>query len=167
MGAMQPGLHIVERARLASLAAAGVDVPEPYMGVLDVLRMVEGHLPEPPAGQALGVVGLDALLRAVAGSAVISPGDLGAQLGGDPSRLLQGLRTGFVEARRYFAWKAIPLVFLVDGTIDDPADDTGLHLNGAASSGPAPRWPLAPLLGTRLTPARAGLSGWWWAPQIG
>lgn len=29
------------------------------------------------------------------------------------------------------------------------------------------RWPLAPLLGTRLTPARADARGWWWAPQIG
>jgi hypothetical protein len=109
--------------------------------------MVEGHLPEPPAERARGIVGIDALLHAVPG---------------DPTRLLQGVRAGLVEARSYFAWKAIPLVVLVDGTIDDLADDTGLHLRGADR-----RWPLAPLLGTRLTVARPGVPGWWWAPQIG
>ena len=144
---MQAGVHVVERARLAPLAAAGALVPEPFMGVLDVLRMVEGHLPEPPGGQPLGVVGLDALLKAAAG---------------DPTRLLQGMRAGFVEARRYFAWKAIPVVMLVEGRIDDPGDDTGLYLCSAER-----RWSLAPLLGTRLTPARAGSAGWWWASQIG
>jgi hypothetical protein len=147
MGTMQAGLHVVERGRLASLAAAGVDVPEPFMGILDALRMVEGHLPEPPAGQPLGLVGLDALLRAVPG---------------DPTRMLQGMRAGLVEARRYFAWKAIPVVILVEGRIDDLADDTGLYLCSAER-----RWPLAPLLGTRLTPARPDAGGWWWAPQIG
>lgn len=144
---MQPGLHVVERARLAPLAALGVDVPEPFMGILDVLRMAEGHLPEPPPGRPLGVVGLDAILSA-------SPGD--------PTRLLQAMRVGLVEARRYFAWKAIPLVLLVDCEVDDPADETGLHVRIGAR-----RCPLAPLLGTRLAAARVDTHGWWWASQIG
>jgi hypothetical protein len=147
MATMQPGLHVVERARLAPLAALGVDVPEPFMGILDVLRMSEGHLPEPPAGRPLGVVGLDAMLAATPG---------------DPTRLLQAMRAGLVEARRYFAWKAIPVVMLVDGEVDNPADDTGLHLRLGAR-----RCALAPLLGTRLSTARADARGWWWASQIG
>jgi hypothetical protein len=144
---MMQGLHVVERARLPSLAAAGLDVPEPWMGLLDALRMVEGHNPEPPEKRVLGLVGLDALLRAVPG---------------EGTTVLQAVRNGLVEARRYFSWKEIPVVLLVEGRIDDPADGSGLAL----LHGPR-RWPLAPLLGTRLSPARPDTAGWWWAPQIG
>jgi hypothetical protein len=144
---MQVGVHLVERTRLPTLAAHGVDVPEPWMGVLDALRMVAGHLPEPPEARPLGLVGLDALLSA-------APGDAGT--------VLRAVRSGLVEARRYFTWKQIPLVLLVEGKIDDPADGTGLGL----TLGPR-RWALAPLLGVRLAPARPDANGWWWTPQIG
>lgn len=144
---MQAGMHVVERARLSILADQGVEVPEPWMGVLDALRMVEGHLPEPPEGLPLGLVGLDALVLAVPGEA---------------TAVLQAIRTGLVEARRYFVWKQIPVVLLLDGRIEDPADGGGLLLWHGAR-----RWPLAPLLGTRFSAARPDVSGWWWAPQIG
>lgn len=144
---MQLGMHVIERARLAKLAAHGVDLAEPWMGILDVLRMVEGHLPEPPEGRPLVLTGLDALVRAVPGEA---------------TAVLQAIRTGLVEARRYFTWKQMPVVLLLDSSVDDPADGGGLIL----AHGPR-RWPLAPLLGTRLSAARPDVAGWWWAPQIG
>jgi hypothetical protein len=144
---MRLGIHVVERARLSTLSAAGVHVPEPWMGVLDALRMVEGHLPEPSDGQALGLVGLDALLEAA---------------GADSGPVQRTLRTGFAGARSYFTWKRIPLVLLLDGRVDDARDGSGLVLVHGEH-----RRPLAPLLGTRLTPARDHVRGWWWAPQIG
>ncbi len=144
---MRLGIHVVERARLSALAAAGVNVPEPWMGILDALRMVDGHLPEPPEGQALGLVGLGALLDAA---------------GTGSGAVQRSLRTGFAGARSYFTWKRIPLVLLVDGNVDDARDGAGLALIHGGHC-----WPLAPLLGTRLTPARDNVQGWWWAPQIG
>lgn len=144
---IQQGIHVIERRRSNALAREGIDVPEPWMGILDVLRMVEGHLPEPAEKRPLGVYGLDALVAA-------SPGDA---LG-----VLKALRLGFVEARRYFAWKEIPVALVVEGTIEDPRDGSGLHLLVEGR-----RVPLAPFVGTRLQPARPNVSGWWWAPQIG
>ncbi len=144
---MQLGIHVVERARLSTLAASGVEVPEPWMGVLDALRMMEELLPEPPADQPLGLVGLDALLCAA---------------GSESTPLQRTIRAGFAEARHYFSWKRIPVVLLLNGRVDDLRDGSGLALLFAER-----RWPLAPLLGTRLAPARAGVKGWWWAPQIG
>lgn len=144
---MQLGMHVIERAALSKLATHGVEASEPGMGILDALRMVEGHLPEPPEGRPLVLVGLDALVRAVPGEA---------------TAVLQAVRTGLVEARRYFAWKQIPLVLLLDGRVEDLADGSGLHL----WHGPR-RWSLAPLLGTRFAAARPDARGWWWATQIG
>ena len=141
------GIHVIERRLLGTLSREGVEVPEPWMGVLDVLRMVEGHFPEPPERRPLGVHGLDALLAAAPGEA---------------QGVLQALRLGFVDARRYFTWKEIPVVLLVDGIIDDPRDGTGLHLVRDDR-----RIALAPFLGTRLEPARKVAAGWWSAPQIG
>lgn len=144
---MDLGIHVVERARVAPLASAGLAVPTPWMGILDALRMIEGHLPEPPEGQALGVVGLEALVRAGAGPA---------------TALLQAVREGLAEARRYFSWKRIPLVLVVDGDIEDPRDGSGLWLSDNGG-----RWALAPALGTRLEPVAGVARGWWWSPQIG
>lgn len=144
---MQLGVHVVERPRLPALAAVGVDLPEPWTGVLDALRTVAGQLPEPPEGRPLSLVGLDALLSAVPG---------------DGATVLRAVRGGLVEARRYFAWKQIPVVLLVEGRVDDPADGTGLGLSHGGR-----RWSLSPLLGVRLTPARLDAAGWWWTHQIG
>jgi hypothetical protein len=143
---MQPGVHVVEAARLPSLASQGVEAPEPWQGVLDVLRMVEGHLPEPPPDQPLVVLGLDALLDAVPDSS---------------TPMLQAIRTGLVEAGRYFAWKRIPLVFALRGRLDDPGDGGLVLWHGTRS------WRLAPLFGTRMQIARPGVEGWWWAHQLG
>jgi hypothetical protein len=144
---LQSGLHVIERRRLNTIARDGVDLPEPWMGVLDVLRMIDGHLAEPPEHRPLGVHGLDALVAAAPG---------------DAHGVLSALRLGFVEGRRYFAWKEIPVVLLVDGGIDDPRDGTGLHLTVEGR-----RVSLAPFLGTRFQPPRPSANGWWWSPQIG
>lgn len=144
---MKQGLHVIELARLPHLAASGANVPEPWMGMLDVLRMVEGHLPEPAEKQPLGIVGVEALLRAAPD---------------DATPVLQGIRAGLIEARRYFAWKEIPLVILIDARIDDPADGSGLYVVSGER-----RWPLGPLLGTRLSTVANNRDGWWWAPQLG
>ena len=143
---MKTGVHVVERGRLTALAEHGIEVPRPWWGVLDVLRMLEGHRPEPPPGRPLVVTGVDALLRAA----------------GEAGPVLRALRTGLAEGRRYFAWKEIPLVVLLDGEVEDPRDGTGLALRADGR-----RWPLAPLLGTPQQPARPGTDGWWWAPQLG
>lgn len=144
---MKQGLHVIELSRLPNLASAGANVPEPWMGVLDVLRMVEGHLPEPDERRPLGIVGVDAILRAAPD---------------DATSVLQGIRAGLLEARRYFAWREIPIVVLIDSQIDDPADGSGLHVVSGQR-----RWPLGPLLGTRLTAVATKSDGWWWAPQLG
>jgi hypothetical protein len=143
---MKLGVHLIERGKLPLLSAVGVDVPPPWMGILDVLRMVEGHLPEPPEKQPLGIVGVEAIVRTAP----------------DATKVLQALRAGLLEARRYFGWKEIPLVFLPDARVDDASDGNGLVLELGAR-----RCSLAPLLGTRLTPVREKSDGWWWAPQIG
>lgn len=67
-----------------------------------------------------------------------------------------------LESRRYFASQRIPVVVLVEGRIEDRADGTGLHLSHGDRT-----WSLAPMLGTRFSPARPGTAGWWWAPQVG
>lgn len=144
---MKQGYHIVESSRIASLASAGLTVPEPWFGLLDLLRMVEGHLPEPESARPLGVIGLDGLLQAVSG---------------DVTNVLQALRVGLVESRRYFAWKQIPVVLLVRGALEDRHDGSGLRLSHGAGG-----WPLAPMLGTHFEPIRPDLTGWYWAPQIG
>ena len=69
---------------------------------------------------------------------------------------------GLIEARRYFAWKEIPLVILIGARIDDPADGSGLYVVSGER-----RWPLGPLLGTRLSAVANNRDGWWWAPQLG
>lgn len=95
----------------------------------------------------MGLVGVESMLRAAPD---------------DATSVLQGIRTGLIEARRYFAWKEIPLVILIDARIDDPADGSGLHVVSGER-----RWPLGPLLGTRLSAVANQRDGWWWAPQLG
>lgn len=141
---LQPGLHVIQHDRLAQ---AGLELPQPWMGLLDALRMLEGHLPAPPPGQPLGVVGLDALLR-----------DAPAETG----TLLRVLRDALVEGRSYFTWKQIPVVLVVQGVLEDAQDGSGLHLKMDGRS-----WALAPLLGTRMQAAQPGRHGWFWSPQIG
>lgn len=145
---MRPGLHVLATYRLPQLQRTGLSLPDPWWGVLDVLRMLEGHdLAEPPAHQALPVVGVDALVEAA---------------GASRDTLLRALRAELVDARHYLDHRRIPLVLLFDHTLSDPRDGTGLQLtlDGAAV-------PLRPLLGTRLTPAHDEVDGWWWAPQLG
>lgn len=144
---LQLGIHLMERRRPATVIRESIDILEPRMGVLDVLRMVEGHLPEPPERRSVGVHGLDVLLF-VASEGVHD--------------VRQVLPAGFAEARRHFSCKEVPVVPLVDGTVKDPCDGTRLHLARDDR-----RVALAPSLGSRLKPAQRSASGWWWAHKIG
>lgn len=144
---MKPGLHIVDTRLLASHREHGLDLPEPWIGVLDLLRMIEGHAPEPEPNRTLVVVGLEALVRAVAAQ---------------PVRPLQVVREGLVSARGYFMSKAIPLVFLSEAELTDPRDGTGLRMVVDDRE-----IALAPCFGTRLEPLGKDIAGWWWSAQIG
>lgn len=144
---MNTGLHVIDAHHVPALYRHGLALPEPWLGVLDLMRMIEGHAPEPELDQPLVVVGLDALVRAVAAA---------------PTRPLQVLREGLASARGYFMAKAIPLVFLSDAELVDPRDGTGLRMVIA------PREvALAPLFGTRIEPLNDTIAGWWWSAQIG
>lgn len=143
---MQLGLHLLEASRLPALEAAGVELPAERMGLLDALRMLEGHEPAPPAGRPLVLDGLDALL---------------ASAPADPGPLLRALRDALLEGRAWFAWKRVPVVLLLRGSLEDPQNEHGLTL---ALDGR--RVPLAPLVGTRLALARPGFAGWYWSPQL-
>ena len=142
---MQPGMHLIERRKLAELERHGVALPSPWTGLLDALRVVEGMEPEPPDGQPFVLAGLTDLLR---------------QAPDASDTLLRVVRGTLGEGRGYFSWKKLPVVLVVDGRVDDPGDDSGLwlELDDARRS-------LAPLLGTRLKAARPGATGWWWSPQ--
>lgn len=109
--------------------------------------MIQGLTPEPPEHTPLGLTGLDALLLAA---------------GDDTTTILRSIRDRLLAARRYFAWKQIPLVFLLEGEIDDPRDGTGLYLELRDR-----RWSLGPLLGTKLEPHTPDTTGWWWASHFG
>ena len=143
---VRAGVHVVAEGATAGLAAHGLDVRRPTWGVLDVLRMLDGHRPEPSAGKPLFVGGLDALARASS----------------DSGPLLRAARSGLLEGREYFAWKQIPLVFVVAGEVVDRRDGSGLLLDDGRDL-----IELAPLLGAKLEPAKPGVAGWWWAPQLG
>lgn len=144
---MKPGLHIVDTRFMASHDEHGLELPEPWLGVLDLLRMIEGHAPEPVPHRVLVVVGLEALVRAV---------------GAQPVRPLQVVREGLVSARGYFMSKSIPLVFLSEAKLTDPRDGTGVRMvtDGREIA-------LAPCFGTRLEPLNPEVAGWWWSAQIG
>ena len=144
---MRQGIHLVQRDALGSIEAHGVVLPRPWTGLLDGLRVVEGHLPEPPEDRPFVLGGLTTLLRA------------GPE---DATTLLQVVRQGLVDGRQYFSWKRIPVVLVVAGSVVDREDGQGLQIEAGGRC-----WPLAPLLGTRLKPAHPQTTGWWWAPQIG
>lgn len=145
---MKEGLHVIAQTSLADAQRAGADMPAPVWGILDLLRMLEGHdVPEPKRDQPLPVAGVDALIRA-------RPQD--------PAPLLRAIRGEMVAGRQYLLHRRVPLVLLFEGELSDPKDDTGLYLNLDGRT-----HPLRPLLGTRLTPAHPNVRGWWWAPQIG
>ncbi len=162
---MQLGIHVVRRAALPELAGRGVIVPEPWLGILDLARTIEGLGPEPASDQALGVVGLDALLAAV------GRGD-GAE--DQIAAVLQALRGHLREARRYFEWRHIPLCFLVDGRLlATVVDDRGPELEVGDR-----RHSLTALFGQGLRPMletqsdkqsgkQSGKIDWWWTPQPG
>lgn len=164
--AMQLGIHVVRRAALGTLIERGAlpAIPEPWLGVLDLVRALEGHAPEPRAHTPLGVVGLDALLRAT-GS-------------GDRDDAMRMVRRGLHEARSYFEWRQIPLCFLMAGRVRAAGDGVSLELEldqGWCS--------LTALLGRSVRPmgtdaatgSKVGKLGgqrgrgadWWWAPQLG
>lgn len=139
----QLGLHIVHRKALAKLAERGLAV-ESRVGVVELLRSLEGLAEPPDAGVPLGVDGLDELLRAA---------------GDDAADVLRLLRTRLREARRYFDKHGIALVFVVEGALDASVSD-GVTLEVAGR----PRGVEA-LTGSPLAPV-AGADGWWHAAQV-
>ncbi|MDY0003442.1 MAG: hypothetical protein RBU30_19240 [Polyangia bacterium] len=144
---MKRGVHLVERFRLPALRLRGLEVPDPWLGILDLLRAIEGHLPEPVEKRAIGILGLDGLLAA------------GRR---QEETLMPSLRTLLYSGRHYFEWKEIPLVFLVDARIGGEHDAGGAFLE----LGDAPI-ALAPIFGRGLQPMQSDLAGWWWAAQLG
>ena len=144
---MQNGVHIIQRTHLKRLAERGADVPRPWVSILDLARMVEGHINEPAPKQALGIVGLEALLFA---------GDE------DADNIMRTLRRELHAGKHYFEWKKIPLVFLVDGVLADHHEGNGIVLEYGKNE-----WELAPMLGKGLKAKFDDETGWWWAPQVG
>ena len=145
---MKRGVHVIERARLPEFKPRGLDVPEPWLGIIDLLRTIEGHLAEPVEKRPLGILGFDALLAA------------GRQ---QEETLTPSLRTLLYAGKHYFEWKEIPLVFLVDAKIGGEHDADGAYLE----LGGAPPLALAPLFGRGLQPMHEDMTGWWWAAQLG
>lgn len=144
---MQEGVHVVRLEALAGLGQRGVELPSPWLGVLDLLRAIEGLHPEPTAGHALGVVGLERLLEAARG---------------DRDGVVQRVRLGLHQGKRYFAWKRIPLVFLVRCGLEAESDGRGPFLVLGTE-----RVDLAPLLGGGLAPVPGSDGAWWWGAQLG
>lgn len=143
---MQLGLHLIVRKDLGRLAEQGAEVSAPYLGVVDLVRAVEGNLPEPPPSMPLGLVGLDALCLAS---------------GSGAHEALAVIRRGVHDGKRYFDWKQIPLVFLVEGELDhDPRGGAMLRSDGE-------RFSLHPLLGRGIKPLHRDQLNWWWTPQLG
>lgn len=143
---LELGLHLV---RGEALGEAGLRVPEPWIGVLDLCRMVEGHLPEPPERTPLGVCGLSELCRAAGPEALHGA--------------LAVVRGAVHDGRSYFDWKKIPLVFVLRGASLEHDPEAGGVVLGVAGG----RFSLVPLFGRGLSPARPGQSDWWWSPQLG
>ena len=142
---MRNGVHLIELATLPALHSAGVHVPTPYIGVLDLCRLVEGWLPEPEPAVPLGIVGIDELVQASGDGA------------GDA---LRRVRKSVHSGKGYFSWKEIPLVFLVAGRLTgSPGEGVVLESSGRSVG-------LAPLVGKSLAPVE-GQSNWWWATQPG
>jgi hypothetical protein len=143
---MQNGVHIIERKHLADLEHRGADVPRPWVGMLDLNRMIVGTLDEPPTGRALGVVGIEALFEAC---------------DGDLKAVMQKLRRGLHGAKHYFEHQNVPLVFVVEGQLVGEGGERGAVLTYREQE-----WELAPLLGRGLKPKLDGESSWWWSPQF-
>ena len=112
----------------------------------DAWVWIDGRLGEPTPHAPLGVIGVDALLRAATER---------------PDELLRRIRTTLHGGKEYFQWKQIPVVFLVRGSLDYSPND-GLSLRHEDEE-----WSLSPLLGKNFTAAKPGTMGWWWTPQFG
>lgn len=153
---MQSGVHLMTVEAGPAIAATGITLVEPHLGIIDLCRMIEGLLPEPPARQPLAISGLDSLLLAADGD----PRE------GEPRALLQPVRHCLMQGRRYFHWKQIPLIFWVEGTLEGTAGGTpGLDALALVAGGR--RIELGFLLGSQLKPMLPGQTGWWWSPQLG
>ena len=139
----QTGVHLIQRDELRRL---GGRMPRASVGVVDLVRTVEGLLPEPVEGEPLFVVGLVTAI-----DAAVEPANVGA--------VLRGL---VVSGRSYFEWKRIPLVFVTRATLDGALEDGGPM---ARVGGRTHR--LAAFFGQTLKPRTEGRSEWWWAPQMG
>ena len=137
-----PGLHVISRRALLLPTLLRESTS---MGVLDVLRMIEGFLPEPPPGLPLRVLGTEALIDAA----------------DDRAAVLHAIRSSLVAARGYFGWSRIPIIFEFDGRLE--ASPSGLELVR-----PFRRVSLTPLVGTRVEPVGDSPdTEWWHSDQLG
>lgn len=143
---MQPGLHLIQIDQLTRLATQGARSPQAYLGVLDLARMIEGLIDEPPPAQPLGVLGLEALLTTASDTA---------------PDIMRPLRQCLLDGKYYLEWKEIPLVFLVHGTLNAPPENPGPTLSYNTQS-----WDLATLFGKNISPKLKDDSSWWWSPTF-
>lgn len=145
---MQLGIHLLQQEALPELTERHVVVPEPWIGVVELLRMIEGLEDEPPHKRPLGVVGLEALLIACRN---------------EEKDVLRLIRRGIHGAKRYFDWREIPICFVLRGRLKAEAGQAIPDLSHAGHT-----WSLAPLVGHGLKPVDSELAGaWWWGPQLG
>lgn len=138
---MENGVYIVERSQHDMLREQGVEIPRPWVGVIDLQRIMEGKLSEPPRRQPLGVLGLESLLQAT---------------GDDARAVMMRLCRKLYAAQEYFAWSDVPVVFLVDGNLTQPAHTEAVTLTVGEQS-----WDLTPLTKHRLVPMKNGIRGWY------
>jgi hypothetical protein len=141
------GVHVIERARLRELEPLSESEAMPFVGVLDLARMVEGLVAEPEPGRPLGVVGLELALEAA---------------GSGSQELAAALRGIIMAGKSYFEWKRIALVFAIDAPLEG-----ALETSGPVVALPRGRMPLWPFFGKTLAPRIEGESHWWWSPQLG
>lgn len=143
---MKLGFHLIQLDRLTEYLNTGEYAPASRAGVLDLSRIIQGLLHEPPPAQPLHIFGLERLL---------------SSSGEQTPQLLNTLRTSIVEGKYYFEWKEIPLVFLVNGTLQ--AQD---ELAAPTLKYEEHRWDLSPLFGRYLSPKLKDDHTWWWSPTL-
>lgn len=136
---MQTGLHIIERTRWEGRA------PGEGRGVVDFCRMVGGFDEEPTEDDPVVVVGLESFLAAGAGELAdrVAP-----------------LRRAIHRGKHYFEWKALPVVFLVRGSL------VGHEGKSPVLTWREEDWDLEPLFGGGLQPSEQGEIDWWYSPQF-
>ena len=145
---MAAGVHVIATPQMAAAQRDGAQLPRPWIGVVDLLRMVEGLADEPSEDRPLVVMGLEVLLA------------LAAE---DPAGVTSVVREALHGCKHYLEWKRIPLVFVVAGALRSGlTDDTAVLVTASQE------FDLAAVFGRALQPREfVAEGGWWWTPQLG